>query len=157
MLFEHNCEPGAMNQHNQNPRRLKRFLDGINPRPLTVDIPYDKHIDLPKVEVQTPLPDSPAYPEFAAFLQDCHDGKAAIYKATDSDRVLYNKQAVQALLSQLREGAPKTQLFSIDKKEFEKWETDNNMSPTPFGAYRIGKKVVRDHLAALFDKLESRL
>jgi len=108
MLFEHNCEPGAMNQHNQ-----------------------------------TPLPDSP-------------DAELDIFLATlkihnkDLDVCFYDALAVRhlkqlmykALLSQLREGAPKKY---------------DNYTGTDMEDYQRGHNTAVDAYSALFDKLESRL
>lgn len=40
------------------------------------------------------------YPEFAEFMQDCHDEEAATYRATDSDQMLYNKQALDTIIGE---------------------------------------------------------
>lgn len=48
-----------------------------------------------------------AFPEFAKFLEDCHKGIAATYSDTKSDQILYNKQAIEAKLSELLEKLPK--------------------------------------------------
>jgi hypothetical protein len=156
-----------MTQHNQNPRRLKRFLDGINPAPLNVEIPYDTRIDLPKVEVQTPLPDRGELRDqihrlgcqaltesrnlgFAEARGD-FSRTAGKKKRKDLLDIIEEHEQVlmqliqahdKALLSQLREGAPK-------KKHHT--ESDRNI------AYREGFNDARTLFLALFDKLESGL
>jgi len=40
------------------------------------------------------------FPEFAKFLQNCHDGVAATYTDKEKKQTLYNRQAVDQLLAE---------------------------------------------------------